>query len=208
MMTGGAELGEWSAQDLQIPPDAQKAKKMSASKRALLIVGAILGGLLLVAFLGGFVLGMTHSSYYIPSKSMAPALEPGDRLFVDKGTDVSRGDIVVVHNPDASTQGVSSIVKRVIGLPGETVTIADDHVVIDGRVLNEPYLAEGTSTQAIGPHPCSPSDPCVIPDGDVWLMGDNRTDSKDSRYFGPVAQASVIGRADYRYWPLSRAGSL
>ena len=64
-------------------------------------------------------------------------------ILVDKGTDVSRGDIVVVDNPDASTDGVTSIVKRVIGLPGETVTIDDDHVIIDGHVLIEPYLDRG-----------------------------------------------------------------
>ena len=111
---------------------------------------------------------------------------------------MSRGDIVVAHNPDASNTGVSSIVKRVIGLPGETVTIDDDHVIIDGHVLIEPYLEEGMPTLAVGPHPCVPSDPCVIPDGQVWLMGDNRTDSKDSRYFGPVPQSDIVGRADFR----------
>ena len=99
------------------------------------------------------IVGVTHSSYYIPSTSMAPTLEPGDRILVDKGTDVSRGDIVVAHNPDVSNTGVSSIVKRVIGLPGETVTIDDDHVIIDGHVLIEPYLEEGMPTLAVGPHP-------------------------------------------------------
>ena len=81
-------------------------------------------------------------------------------------------------------------------------------MIIDGHVLIEPYLEEGMPTLAVGPHPCVPSDPCVIPDGQVWLMGDNRTDSKDSRYFGPVPRSDIVGRADFRYWPLSRTGSL
>jgi len=205
-MTDGAGFGEGSAQDLRVQPDKVNATG-KGSRRALLIVGSILGALVLLAFLGGVLLGITHTSYYIPSKAMAPSLQPGDRILVDKGTGASRGDIVVAHNPDGAP-GIPTIVKRVIGLPGETVTIQDNHVVIDGHVVDEPYLAEGTVTEAIGPNGCQPSDPCVIPDDAVWLLGDNRSDSKDSRYWGAVPTSSIIGRADVLFWPLSRAGSL
>ena len=150
--------------------------------------------------------------YYIPSRSMEPALEPGDRILVDSDehdvTTIDRGDIVVVTAPKGETFGVTTLVKRVIGLPDETVTIDGGHVLIDGHVLDEPYLAPDVPTLGVGSHPCPPSDPCHIPDDAVWLMGDNRTDSKDSRFFGPVAESTIVGRAFARYWPLGRIGSL
>jgi signal peptidase I len=214
-MTTGSEFDEPTTQDPGVPPrppqgDAGgEGARTTRRRRPLVIVGSILAGLVLVAILAGVLLGVTHSSYYIPSRSMAPTLEPGDRILVDEASDASRGDIVVVQNPDGPTAGrVPTIVKRVIGLPGETVVIDQDQVIIDGHPLSEPYLADGTVTQSIGPHGCPPSDPCVIPEGDMWLMGDNRGDSKDSRYFGPVPESTIKGRADFRYWPVDRVGSL
>jgi signal peptidase I len=151
-------------------------------------------------------------AFYIPSKSMDPTLEVGDRLLVNKWSyrlhDVNRGDIVVFERPEGETSDIKDLVKRVIGLPGETVTISDNHVLINGQVLDEPYLPEGTQTAAVGTYPCPPSNPCQIPEGHVWVMGDNRPDSKDSRYFNSIPESKIVGRAFFRVWPLGRIGPL
>ena len=151
-------------------------------------------------------------AFRIPSDSMVPTLQNGDRVLVNKWSyrlhDVHRGDIVVFDKPDDPTITEDHLIKRVIGLPGETVTIAGDHVIIDGRTLNEPYLPAGTVTAAVGTHPCDPDHPCHIPDGQVWVMGDNRSFSKDSRYFGPIPESKIVGRAFVRLWPPTRIGNL
>lgn len=164
------------------------------------------------AFITLFVQLTTAQVYAIPSASMSPTLEVGDRILVNKWAyrfgDPSRGDIVVFTRPKGMLSADNDLVKRVIGLPGETVTIADNHVLIDGQPLEEPYLEPGTLTQAIGDHPCTPEAPCVVPKGHVWVMGDNRNDSIDSRYFDAIPTSSVEGEAVFRVWPSSRSGGI
>ena len=153
--------------------------------------------------------------YAVPSASMSPAIERGDRIVVNKLSyrlhGPNRGDVVVFARPpeavDVFAEGsTDDLVKRVIGLPGETLVIRDDHVEIDGRVLDEPWLVPGTVTRIWErekhyTHSCTPEDPCPVPAGTVWVMGDNRGGSQDSRYFGPVPEDRVIGRATAVYWP-------
>ena len=178
--------------------------KRSSIEWTLVIVGAVAVALAIKI--------TSIQAFYIPSKSMVPTLEVGDRVLVNKWSyrvhDVNRGDIVVFERPEGETSNIKDLIKRVIALPNETVTIADNHVMIDGKVLDEPYLPAGTLTQSVGTYPCPPSDPSRIPEGDVWFMGDNRTDSKDSRYFGPVPESKIVGRAFFRLWPLDRLGAL
>jgi signal peptidase I len=141
-------------------------------------------------------------TFYIPSGSMEPTLDIGDRILVDKLSyhlhAVHRGDIVVFRRPPGvvGEGGIKDLVKRVIGLPGETIASADGHVLIDGHVLSEPWLPPGTVTTGIRPQ--------RIPPGEYFVMGDNRTDSLDSRVFGPIPRSSIIGRAILRFWPLRR----
>ena len=167
----------------------------------------------MVAFgLMALVQATSLQAFRIPSDSMTPTLQKGDRVLVNKWSyrlhDVHRGDIVVFDKPNDPSLTEDHLIKRVIGLPNETVTIDGGHVIIDGRILNEPYLPEGTSTMAVGTHPCDPANPCHIPDDQVWVMGDNRTFSHDSRYFGPIPQSLIVGRAFVLLWPPSRLGSL
>ena len=91
-------------------------------------------------------------------------------------------------------------VKRVIGLPGEVVEGRDGAVYVNGRRLVEPYLRSGVATQAFGP--------TTVPPGHVWVMGDNRSNSADSRVFGPVQESSIVGRAVVRVWPVPHAAFL
>jgi signal peptidase I len=139
---------------------------------------------------------------------MVPTLQDGDRVLVNKlsydAHDVNRGDVVVFHRPPnlvAAEGDPEDLIKRVIGLPGETVTSRDGVVYIDDRRLTEPYLPEGTTTFNLDA-------PITVPDGHVLVMGDNRGNSTDGRSFGPIPIDSVIGRAFVIMWPPGRMGAL
>jgi signal peptidase I len=156
------------------------------------------------------------ATYSIPSGSMEPTLQIGDRIVVDKLAyhlhGIGRADIVVFSTPpleNCAGPPVSDLVKRVIGLPGETISLSDGNVYIDGHFLPEPWLSAASrhATYA-GPSaaPYALHHPYKIPAGDVFVMGDNRTESCDSRYWGPVRESTIVGKVDFRIWPLSRLG--
>jgi signal peptidase I len=153
-------------------------------------------------------------SFYIPSPSMVPTLAVGDRIMVNKLSydlhAVHRGDIVVFKRPPLETQDFPDLVKRVIGLPGESISTKDGHVYINGKVLNEPWLPSGPQSYT----GALPDDqypqfnmpgPVKIPADNYFVMGDNRTDSEDSRFFGPIPGSLIVGRAVAVVWPLSQA---
>lgn len=144
--------------------------------------------------------------FWIPSQSMEPTLHgcPGcdpDRLLVDKLSyhlhGVRRGDVVVFTRPPTLQSTDADLVKRVIGLPGESVQAVNGTVFVDGHALSEPYVSKACDgTRDFGP--------TKVPAGDVFVMGDNRCDSSDSRVFGPIATSTIIGRAFVIVWPLPR----
>ncbi|HEY6532888.1 MAG TPA: signal peptidase I, partial [Acidimicrobiales bacterium] len=149
-------------------------------------------------------------AFYIPSDSMYPTLKKNDRVLVNKLSyrlhDPNRGDIVVFDRPEGATSSdISELIKRIVGLPGEEVVIEGDNVFVDGRQLEEGYLPVGTETSTTAsPYKCTRVDPCVVPDDHLWVMGDNRGDSQDSRWFGPIPEDSVVGRAFVVVWPIGR----
>jgi signal peptidase I len=165
-------------------------------------------------------------AFYIPSGSMLPQLQVNDRIVVSKLAyrlhDPRRGDIVVFDSPnpkppDTATAvekvvrglgqaigigapSTDEFVKRVIGLPGETVEGRLGHVYVNGKLVVEPYLKPNVST--------SDFPPVKVPPGDLWVMGDNRGNSADSRVFGPIKESKVVGRAVVRVWPVPHAAFL
>lgn len=144
-------------------------------------------------------------AYSIPTPSMVPTLMEGDRVVVFLlSKDPSRGDIVVFNrsesNPKLSEGDPDVLIKRVIGLPGETVFAVDGKVTIDGKVLTETYLRTDTVTSFIAP--------IVVPEGHLLVLGDNRGNSADSREFGTIDKDLVVGRAVARIWPPDRIGGL
>ena len=155
------------------------------------IVPAILIALLLNVFVG--------QATRVQGQSMEPGLHTDQRLVVEKVSyrfhGPRHGDIVVLRVP---SQGEELLIKRVIGLPGETVEIRDGHVYIDGQLVDEPYTNGSTRQGRIGR--------VIVPPLQVFVMGDNRDHSNDSRSFGPVPIDNVVGRAWLSYWPLSNAG--
>lgn len=144
-------------------------------------------------------------TFFIPSASMEPTLMIGDRIIVDKLSyhlhAVHRGDIVVFGRPpgEQAALNIKDLVKRVIGLPGEWISSSGNTVLINDKPLKEPWLSPGT---VLG----QPIGRLQIPKGDFFVMGDNRSDSADSRVFGAIPGSLIVGRVVMRIWPLSHMG--
>jgi len=186
---------------------------------AILVVTAVVIAVVVKSFIA--------QAFYIPSGSMLPQLQINDRVVVSKISyrlhDPRRGDIVVFDAPGAEDEPDTSslaarmlrglaesvgvlapstdeYIKRVIALPGERVEAHDGRVLVDGRELIEPYLPDDVRTAEFTA--------VVVPPGMVWVMGDNRSNSADSRVFGPIPRSTVVGRAFVRVWPLDHASFL
>lgn len=199
--------------DTFIDSDRPRSRRASPSRvRSLLEWVAVI-----VLAVGAAMLIKTFvmQAFYIPTGSMQPTLEINDRVLVNKLSyrlhDVNRGDIVVFERlpQEVGPDNTKDLIKRVIGLPGESIVIKDDRVYVNGTVLDEPYLPPGTHTVNTNTiHPCTTEKPCVVPPDSVWVMGDNRSSSQDSRVIGPVPIERIVGRAFVRVWPLSRFGGI
>lgn len=175
-----------------------------------ILLGAAIVALLVRAFI--------FQAYFIPSGSMIPTLEKNDRVLVNKLSydfhDVNRGDVVVFARPaNEDPTGIPDLIKRIIALPGETVQLRNGDVYVDGALVRESYLVEQVSTRPLRNDAipgCIDGDPinCTVPEGYVFVMGDNRTGSRDSREFGPIPIDSIVGRSFVRVWPLTHLGLL
>lgn len=206
----------------------KRRKSAAGSVVELILVAA--GALGIALLFQAFIV----KPYRIPSGSMLPTLQINQRILVDRiGNDFSSpniGDIVVFHPPKnyaagcadpaegqertgqdaAAACGVArrrasseTFVKRVVGLPGDRISIRNGHVYRDGVREQDPYIAPCHDGAA-----CSFPQTIAVPRGDYYMMGDNRGDSDDSRFWGPVPRSWIIGKAFLTYWPPSRIGFL
>ncbi|MGH3147573.1 MAG: signal peptidase I [Rubrobacter sp.] len=163
--------------------------------------------ILLVAFLVvfGFVRPFVVEAFYIPSESMVPTLEVGDRVlankFVYRFEEPSRGDVVVFESVEESETGgtTTELIKRIVGVPGDEVQVQDGTLYVNGQPQNEPYVNQELLDGGV-------YGPTVVPEGHVFVMGDNRGNSRDSRFFGPVPYENIEGQGFVIFWPLPRAG--
>jgi signal peptidase I len=177
------------------PPEKPARRLKGTIEWIVIVAGALVAAFLIKTFL--------VQAFFIPSESMLPTLEKSDRVLVNKLSyrfgDIDRGDIVVFERPPAEQGGdpaIKDLIKRVVGLPGETIATDDSgHVLIDGKRLDEDYLPEGTLTTGIAEQ--------KIPADHYWVMGDNRSNSKDSRVFSAIDEDLIVGRAFVRVWPLT-----
>lgn len=178
----------------------------SPVRNALEWIGVILGAVVIALLVRNFVV----QSFQIPSGSMHPTLVEGDRVLVNRLSfklhDINRGDVIVFARPDTAPAAAAAgepddLIKRVVALGGETIQARDGKVYIDGQLLDEPYLPAGTVTNDL-------DEPVTVPEGEVFVMGDNRSNSADSRFIGPIDEDSVVGRAFAIIWPLSRFSGL
>ncbi|XTZ19778.1 MAG: signal peptidase I [cyanobacterium endosymbiont of Rhopalodia fuxianensis] len=142
---------------------------------------------------------------YIPSSSMEPTLQVNDRLIIEKVSyhfqEPKRGD-VVVFNPTKALQEKDfrdAFIKRVIGLPGETIEVKTGKVYVDGQAIKEKYISE---------EPNYDYGPVTVPERQYLVLGDNRNNSYDSHYWGHVPKEKIIGKAFVRFWPFNRLGIL
>jgi len=208
---------------------------VTRAKRAL--TGSLLELVVIVAAALGLALAIQAfivKPYRIPSGSMEPTLSIGQRILVDRIANnfgsPHIGEIVVFHPPQAYANGCANpvegqngsgqdggqacavawsrpssqaFVKRVVGLPGDQLSIRNGHVIRDGVQEKDSYIA-----------PCNGSGSCdfptavKVPNGDFFMMGDNRGESDDSRFWGPVPKSWIIGQAFFTYWPPDRLGPL
>lgn len=182
------------------PPVPQTGGRLAAPSDSIIgqglreLISTVLPAVLIALLIHLFLAQATRVEGY----SMEPTLFGHQRLVIEKVSyhlhAPQRGDIVVIHVPN---YGREMLIKRVIGLPGETLQVSNGQVLIDGQPLAEPYLRTVTR----GEYP-----PTIIPEGSVFVMGDNRNNSNDSRSFGPIAFDEIVGKAWVRYWPVSDAG--
>jgi signal peptidase I len=218
--TDASERSEGESREVE-PKGRNEGTRRFVGSTPFLVLVALVVAIVVKTFL--------IQAFYIPSESMEPTLEVGDRVFVNKLAydigDLGRGDVIVFENPHPEQlpeRGVVSgvlhwlgegigfaqpadedFIKRVVGLPGETIEIRDNVVYIDGRPLDEPYLTEA-ARRSNGDFP-----PTQIPPNHLFVMGDNRGNSGDSRYgLGLVPIEKVIGRAFIVIWPPSRFGGV
>ncbi len=186
--------GPWPSYPSPPPREPQPERRVSGVRNAVEWVVIIVGALL-VAFL---VKTFLVQAFYIPSGSMLPTLEEQDRVLVNKLSydlrEVHRGDIVVFESPQTDGE-IKDLIKRVVALPGETIEAREGRVLIDGQPLEESYLGPGITT--------GPLEPQTIPPDHYFVMGDNRGNSKDSRFFGPIPESLIVGRAFVKVWPIT-----
>jgi signal peptidase I len=160
--------------------------------------------ILLVSFalVFGFVRPFVVEAFYIPSESMVPTLKVGDRVLVNKFiyrfTEPERGDIIVFESVEDSNE---ELIKRVVGVPGDEISVRKGKLLVNGERQKEPYVNKKFPDT-------SSADPTRVPEGHVFVMGDNRANSRDSRYFGPVPDQKIEGEAFLRFWPPDRIGGL
>ncbi len=176
------------------------SSKLPHGARAFFDWMVVIAVALLVAFV---VRTFVIAHFVVEGESMYSTLDTNDRVFVNKLSyrlhDPNRGDVVVLHQVTGASE--RDLIKRVIGLPGEMVEVRNCTVLIDGRVLNEPYL----DPEVVTPTDCGGDYDAAgpVPDNHVFVMGDNRGGSQDSRVIGTISEDDLVGRAFVVFWPQS-----
>jgi signal peptidase I len=185
------------------------SSSQDAKRNIVEIVVIVVVAVIVAIFVRLFLLQL----FYIPSPSMDPYLKVNDKIFVNKLAykfhDIKRGDVIVFDAPEGvKTEKVKDLIKRVVGLPGDTVegrcpngeTKCVVQIYVNGKRLKEPYLVPGIVYGTFTP--------IQVPANSVFVMGDNRDDSEDGRFFGPTPKKTIVGRAFFRIWPASGFGFL
>jgi signal peptidase I len=214
--------------DTTISRRSRRERRQNASQKG---GGGVLEFLiiLLVSFVlvFGFVRPFIVEAFWIPSASMVPTLKYGDRVLVNKFiyrfTEPERGDVVVFksveggrlppeENPIERLTGFfrddgpdraprHDLIKRVVGVPGDEISVRGGRLFVNGEPQREPYVNKKIPDRSFYA-------PTTVPEGHIFVMGDNRTNSQDSRIFGPVPKENIEGEAFLRFWPPGRIGLL
>jgi signal peptidase I len=176
-----------------------REKKKRKAGVAELILTAVVAFVLVFGFVRPYVV----EAYRIPTESMVPTLEVGDRVlankFVYRFTEPERRDIVVFDSIDEDDD--QTLIKRVVGVAGDEIQVQGGVLYVNGEEQEEPYLNDADQSQGI-------YGPTVVPQGHIFVMGDNRGNSADSRVFGPLPLENLKGEAFMRFWPVSKISTL
>jgi signal peptidase I len=189
--------------DTTISRRSRRERRRNASKKG---GGGVLEFLiiLVVSFVlvFGFVRPFVVEAFWIPSASMVPTLKYGDRVLVNKFiyrfTEPERGDVIVFKSVQGDDQ---DLIKRVVGVPGDEITVRGGRLFVNGEPQQEPYVNKKYPDRSFYA-------PTTVPKDHVFMMGDNRANSQDSRVFGPVPKENIEGEAFLRFWPPDRIGLL
>jgi signal peptidase I len=190
--------GTLHSQPMSTPAPPPKSEADDSRFRNVVEWGVIIVIAVAFAFL---VRGFAFQTFYIPSESMVPRLETDDRVLVNKLTydlrDPARGDVVVFRTPPGShITGMDDLVKRIVGMPGETIEGRDGHIFINGRRLREPYLDADVQSKTFGP--------VQVAANSYFMLGDNRQFSNDSTVWGAANRDLFVGPVFVTIWPLDR----
>jgi signal peptidase I len=197
-MTGPADTGPADADPADAGPQRRRRRKRAVAETAITV--------LVAALLAGLLRGLAFQTFWIPSASMVPTLGVHDRVLVQKAFftwhDVRQGDIVVFRHPPLDHclgSRDDDLVKRVIALPGQTIYSSSSSVYVNGRLLAEPYIPHDDPLGL--PIPVgSREHPYRLPPGEFYVMGDDRSVSCDSRYWGPLTGSSIVGKVVLVWW--------
>jgi signal peptidase I len=177
----------------------EREKKKRKAGVAELVFTALVAFVLVFGFVRPFVV----EAYRIPTESMVPTLEVGDRVlankFVYRFTDPERRDIVVFDSVDEDDD--QTLIKRVVGVAGDEIQVQGGVLYVNGEAQDEPYLNDADLSRGF-------YGPTVVPEGHIFVMGDNRGNSADSRVFGPLPLENLRGEAFMRFWPVSNISTI
>lgn len=170
---------------------------------------SLLGMVVLIFVLSWGLRTFVFQAYEIPSGSMEKTIMTDDMVFAEKISyyfdEPEPGDIITFEDPEIPSR---ILIKRVIATGGQTVDLIDGAVYVDGEALDEPYTDGEPSYPLVPAFGVEISYPFTVPEGHLWVMGDNRTNSQDSRYYGAVDASTVTGKAALIYWPFDHLGTL
>jgi signal peptidase I len=197
-----SEKPYYEKQGFQTSQERRRERRQTSSKRGGGMLEFLVILLVSFALVFGFVRPFVVEAFYIPSESMVPTLRVGDRVLVNKFiyrfTEPERGDVVVFESVEG---GGEDLIKRVVGVSGDEISVRAGKLLVNGERQREPYVNGRFPDRSF-------SSPTTVPKGHIFVMGDNRTNSRDSRYFGPVPKRKIEGEAFLRFWPPDRIGGL
>ena len=204
-MTEPAPLAAPEEPALSADPPAPTTRGRRARGCLLEIIETVLVTVVLFFGIQAFV----AQPFQVQQHSMERTFLDGDYLIVDRLSHLwspyTRGQVIVFQPPPSWDDAGKPFIKRIIGVAGDTIELRDGAVYVNGTKLDEPYLYRNASGVI---EPTEPGNAArwLVPAGQLFVLGDHRQSSSDSRYFGPIDVSSVIGRAFLRYWPLDRFG--
>ncbi|MGD6818106.1 signal peptidase I [Metabacillus sp. 84] len=169
------------------------------TKELLSLAGSLLAAVIVAFICREFI----FTPVTVEGKSMMPTFENNNRIIVSKLSQIDRFDMIVFHSPLTR----DDYIKRVIGLPGDTIKIKNDNLTINGKTYSEPYLE--SNKEGLAPREnLTENIEVTVPDGYLYVLGDNRRGSMDSRVFGCISKESVVGEAKFRFSPIEKIGTL